>query len=105
MSALYLAASVRDNGGGTAIGSELLPQKVNTARCNLAEARPRDLVDLREGDARPTFRDLGGPNGDALGKLRDSRACSGLSRDPCRAPNTERFTAPVRTYCSGGRIS
>ena len=103
MSALYLAAAVRDN-GGTVIGSELLPQKVNTARCNLAEARPM-LVDLREGDARPTFRDLGVPNADALTKLRDSRACSGLSRDPCRAPNTERFTAPVRTYFSGGRIS
>ncbi len=67
MSALYLAAAVRDNGGGTVIGSELLPQKVNTARCNLAEARPR-LVDQREGDARPTFRDLGVPNADALNK-------------------------------------
>ena len=78
MSALYLAAAVRDNGGGTVIGSGLLPQKVNTARCNLAEARPRDLIDLREGDARQTLRDLGGPNGDALAKLSDSRACSGL---------------------------
>ena len=78
MSALYLAAAVRDNGGGTVIGSGLLPQKVNTARCNLAEARPRDLIDLREDDAGQTLRDLGGPNGDALAKLRDSRECSGL---------------------------
>ena len=27
------------------------------------------LVDLREGDARPTFRDLGVPNADALPHL------------------------------------
>ena len=51
MSALYFAAAMRDNGGGTVIGSELVPEKVNAARRNLAEAGLTDLVDLREGDA------------------------------------------------------
>jgi predicted O-methyltransferase YrrM len=61
MSALYFAAALRDNGGGTVIGSELVPEKVAAARRNLADAGLNDLVDLREGDARQTLRDLGGP--------------------------------------------
>jgi predicted O-methyltransferase YrrM len=61
MSALYFAAAVRDNGGGTVIGSELVPQKVAMARRNLMAAGLADLVDIREGDARETLRDLGGP--------------------------------------------
>ena len=61
MSALYFAAAVRDNGGGTVIGSELVPEKIAAARKNIAEAGLLDLVDLREGDARQTLRDLGGP--------------------------------------------
>jgi Methyltransferase domain len=60
MSTLYFAAAVRDNGGGTVIGSELVPDKVAAARYNIAEAGLTDLVDLREGDARETLRDLGG---------------------------------------------
>ena len=61
MSALYFAAAVRDNGGGTVIGSELVPEKVAVARRNLMAAGLADLVDIREGDARETLRDLGGP--------------------------------------------
>jgi predicted O-methyltransferase YrrM len=61
MSALYFAAAVRDNGGGTVIGSELVPEKVTTARRNLVAAGLADLVDIRQGDARETLRDLGGP--------------------------------------------
>src|SRR5712691_736664 len=61
MSTLYFAAAVRDNGGGTVIGSELLPEKVATARHNLADAGLADYADIREGDARQTLRDLGGP--------------------------------------------
>lgn len=61
MSALYFAAAVRDNGGGTVIGSELVPGKVAAARRNLAQAGLAGLVDIREGDARETLRDLGGP--------------------------------------------
>ena len=61
MSAIYFAAAMRDNGGGTVIGSELVPEKVATARRNLADAGLADFADIREGDARQTLRDLGGP--------------------------------------------
>jgi hypothetical protein len=60
MSTLYFAAAVRDNGGGTVIGSELVPAKVATARRNVADAGLADYVDIREGDGRETLRDLGG---------------------------------------------
>ena len=43
------------------IGSEIVPEKAATARRNLQDAGLADLVDLREGDARETLRDLGGP--------------------------------------------
>jgi predicted O-methyltransferase YrrM len=61
MSTLYFAAAVRDNGGGTVIGSELVPAKVATARRNVADAGLAGYVDIREGDGRQTLRDLGGP--------------------------------------------
>jgi predicted O-methyltransferase YrrM len=61
MSTLYFAAAVRDNGGGKVIGSELVPAKVVTARHNLADAGLSDYAEIREGDARQTLRDLGGP--------------------------------------------
>jgi predicted O-methyltransferase YrrM len=60
ISATYLAAAVRDNGGGIVIGSELEPNKVATARRNLGEAGLDGLVEIREGDARETLRDPGG---------------------------------------------
>lgn len=61
VSTLYLAAAVRDNGGGTVIGTEILPEKAEVARANFAEAGVADLIDLRVGDARETLKDCGGP--------------------------------------------
>ncbi|WP_342722443.1 class I SAM-dependent methyltransferase [Bradyrhizobium sp. B097] len=61
MSTLYLAAAMRDNGGGTVIGSEIVPAKVVAAKRNLTEAGLADYAEIREGDARKTLRDLGGP--------------------------------------------
>lgn len=61
MSTLYFAAAVRDNGGGTVIGSEIVPAKIAAAKRNLAAAGLSDHVEIREGDARTTLRDLGGP--------------------------------------------
>jgi len=61
MSTLYFAAAMRDNGGGTVIGSEIVPAKVAAAKRNLAEAGLADYAEIREGDARQTLRDLGGP--------------------------------------------
>jgi predicted O-methyltransferase YrrM len=66
MSTLYFAAAVRDNGGGTVIGSELVPAKVTAARRNLADAGLSSYADIREGDAGQTLRGLGGPAGFAL---------------------------------------
>ena len=61
MSTLYLASAMRDNGGGIVIGSELVPAKVAAAKRNLADAGLAEYADIREGDARLTLRDLGGP--------------------------------------------
>jgi len=61
VSTLYLAAAVRDNGGGTVIGTEILPEKAEVARQNFAEAGVEDFIDLRVGDARETLKDCGGP--------------------------------------------
>jgi len=61
ISTIYLAAAVRDNGGGVVIGSELHPEKVRRARANLEEAGLADVVEIREGDALETLRDPGGP--------------------------------------------
>ena len=59
ISTICLAAGVRDNGGGIVIGSEFLPNKVATARANIAAAGLADVVDVRAGDARVELtRDL-----------------------------------------------
>ncbi len=60
ISTLYLAAALRDNGGGHLIGSELEPAKVARARANLAAAGLGHLVEIREGDALQTLADVGG---------------------------------------------
>jgi len=60
ISTIYLAAALRDNGGGRLIGSELEPTKVARARANLAAANLADLAEIREGDALETLKDVGG---------------------------------------------
>ncbi|MDX7951768.1 class I SAM-dependent methyltransferase [Lichenihabitans sp. Uapishka_5] len=55
ISTLYLAAALRDNGGGRLITTEFEPSKVARARRNLEEAGLADLVDVREGDALQTL--------------------------------------------------
>jgi predicted O-methyltransferase YrrM len=59
ISTIYLAAGLRDNGGGQLIGSEIEPTKVLRARANLKAAGLSDLVDIREGDALQTLRHVG----------------------------------------------
>ena len=63
VSTIYLAAAVKANGGappGIVIGTEWEPAKVVAARENLRRAGLGDVVDIREGDARQTLRDVGG---------------------------------------------
>jgi predicted O-methyltransferase YrrM len=61
MSALYFAAAMRDNGGGRVIGAELVAAKVKVAQANLVEAGLSEFAEIRQGDARQSLRDLGGP--------------------------------------------
>ncbi len=60
VSTIYLAAALRDNGGGHLIGSELESGKVLRARANLDAAGLADLVEIREGDALETLKELDG---------------------------------------------
>ncbi|MGX1306465.1 putative O-methyltransferase YrrM [Amorphus suaedae] len=60
VSTIYLAAALRDNGGGHLIGAELEPTKVARARAHIDAAGLADLVDIREGDALTTLADVGG---------------------------------------------
>jgi predicted O-methyltransferase YrrM len=61
VSTLYLAAAVRDNGGGVVISTEWEAAKCAAARANAAEAGLSDLIDLREGDLRETLKLIEGP--------------------------------------------
>ncbi|WP_437515200.1 O-methyltransferase [Sorangium sp. So ce1099] len=61
ISTLFLAAAVRDGGGGRVIGSEMHPEKVRRARHNIEESGLGELVEIREGDALVTLRDVEGP--------------------------------------------
>lgn len=66
LSTLYLAAALKDNGGGKLIGSELLPHKAARAREHLAAANLAEFVDIREGDALTTLSQDLPPNIDLL---------------------------------------
>jgi predicted O-methyltransferase YrrM len=55
ISTLYLAAALRDNGGGRLITTEFESSKVARARAHVTEAGLSDLVDFREGDALKTL--------------------------------------------------
>jgi predicted O-methyltransferase YrrM len=61
ISTLYLAAAVKDNGGGLVIGSELEPSKHARAEQHLREAGLAELTDVRLGDALETLADIEAP--------------------------------------------
>lgn len=61
VSTIWLALAVRDNGGGVVIGTEYVPAKAAKARSNIAEAGLADYVDVREGNALDTLRDIEAP--------------------------------------------
>lgn len=56
VSAIWLAAALRDNGGGRLITTEFEPSKAEQARRNLAAVGLDDLVEFRVGDALETLR-------------------------------------------------
>lgn len=55
ISTIYMAAALRDNGGGYLISSEFEPSKVAKAREHLQLAGLDDLVTIREGDGLTTL--------------------------------------------------
>ncbi len=55
LSTLYLAAAVRDNGGGRVLSAELEPSKAARARENFRAAGLADLIEVRVGDALVTL--------------------------------------------------
>ncbi|WP_242424001.1 O-methyltransferase [Frankia sp. EI5c] len=61
ISAVHLAAAVRDNGAGRVLSTELSAAKAHAAGVNLAEAGLGDLVEIRTGDAMETLAALPGP--------------------------------------------
>lgn len=58
ISTIHLAAAARDIGGGRVITTELHAPKARRARENLTEAGLASYVEIREGDALQTLRNL-----------------------------------------------
>jgi predicted O-methyltransferase YrrM len=58
ISTIYLAAALRDSGGGRLITSEIHEGKASRAREYVREAGLLDLVELRVGDALKTLADV-----------------------------------------------
>ncbi len=61
VSTIYLAAAIRDCGGGTLITTECHTRKAELALQNLADAGLADLVELRSGDALQTLANIAEP--------------------------------------------
>ena len=55
ISTIYLAAGLRDAGGGALVTTEILPAKADLTRHNLRAAQLEDLVEVRVGDALDTL--------------------------------------------------
>lgn len=66
VSTIYLAAALRDMGGGRVIGTDLEPSKVECARANVAAAGLAEFVEFRVGDARKTLEGGVGSNIDMV---------------------------------------
>ncbi|OSC26224.1 methyltransferase [Mycobacterium vulneris] len=61
ISAVHLAAAVRDNGTGRVVTTELSDTKITAAKQTFAETGLDDLITILEGDALSTLADLAGP--------------------------------------------
>jgi hypothetical protein len=119
ISTTYLAAAVRDNGGGVVVGSELEPGKVATARRHLEEAGLSTFVDIREGDAQETLKNPGGtvdtygkwlPMGnkaavDALDSPSGSKVVATRGQGAVDAPQTTDFARATRRSRTGDLLT
>ncbi len=91
ISTIHLAAAVRDNGPGRLITTEQDAGKVQRAASHLAEAGLLDVVEIRQGDALETLRDLEGPVDLVFldgWKCCICRCSSSSSRSSARAPRS-----------------
>lgn len=61
ISAVHLAAAVRDNGTGRVVTTELSETKVAAAKQTFAETGLDDVITILEGDALSTLADVAGP--------------------------------------------
>ena len=61
ISTLYMAAAVKDNGGGVVVGSEIEPSKHAKACEHLRQAGLDAYADVRLGDALQTLKDVEAP--------------------------------------------
>lgn len=61
ISTIYLACAVKDNGGGSVVGSEIEPGKHAAATANLERAGLSSFAEVRLGDALETLRDVPEP--------------------------------------------
>lgn len=61
ISAVHLAAAVRDNGTGRVVTTELSDTKIAAAKQTFSETGLDDLITILEGDALSTLADLAGP--------------------------------------------
>lgn len=61
ISAVHLAAAVRDNGTGRVVTTELSETKIAAAKQTFAETGLDDVITILEGDALSTLADVPGP--------------------------------------------
>ncbi|OBJ86532.1 O-methyltransferase [Mycobacterium asiaticum] len=61
ISAIHLAAGVRDNGTGRVVTTELSETKIAAAKQTFAGTGLDDVITILEGDALATLPELGGP--------------------------------------------
>ncbi|AGZ51564.1 O-methyltransferase [Mycobacterium kansasii] len=66
ISAIHLAAAVRDNGTGRVVTTELSATKIAAAKRTFAEVGLDDLITILDGDALSTLTTLDGPVGFVL---------------------------------------
>lgn len=114
VSTIYLASALRDNGGGKVITCEFLPEKVEQAKKNLAEAGLLDFIEFRSGDALQTLKTnipeldmvfLDGPKDmylDVLKLIEPKIKTSGIvAADNTNHKGLENFLAYVREFKNG----
>jgi len=103
VSTLYLAAALKDAGGGSLVTTELRADKARATREALVDAGLDDLVELRVGDALETLRDLERDITSCFSTAETTctcRFCGSSSPDSSAARSSSATsTSTIRTCC------